>query len=69
MEREKLKQALRKYYSVSGTNLILRGERRPSYKVIVELHKHHNIPFDIWLDIRQYIDKKEQNSQSPTDGS
>ncbi|DAB40786.1 MAG TPA: hypothetical protein CFH81_00320 [Sulfurovum sp. UBA12169] len=55
MERKKLKEILNNYYSVSMRNMILRGERRPEYTVIVELHKVHGVPFDVWIDIKSFI--------------
>ncbi len=48
--------------------MILRGERKPKYEVMVELHQKHNIPFDIWLDIKSHItnDNKEGSSCTTT---
>ncbi len=48
--------------------MILRGERKPKYEVMVELHQKHNIPFDIWLDIKSHItnDNKEASSCTTT---
>jgi len=53
--RKKLKTALLNFYTNSGADLILRGERRPKYENICELHSKHRIKFDVWLDIKSYI--------------
>lgn len=66
MERKKIKQILLNYYSNAGTDMILRGERKPKYEVIVELHKKHKIPFDVWLDIKSYIENNTKNSNRST---
>lgn len=68
MEREKLKNILLKYYVGSTANSVLRGVRKPSYDVIVELAKEHDIPFDIWLDIKSYLknDTKQDSDESNT---
>ncbi len=55
MERKKLKQILIKFYSVAMANMILRGERRPSYEIICQLHSKYEVPFNIWLDIKSYV--------------
>lgn len=66
MERKEIKTILLNYYSKPGTDMILRGERKPKYEVIVELHKKHNIPFDVWLDIKTYIENDTKNSDRST---
>lgn len=68
MERENLKNILLKYYVDSASNHILRGIRKPSYEVMVELDKKHNIPFDIWTDIKSYLknDTKDETVVSNT---
>jgi hypothetical protein len=66
MKRKKIKQILVNYYSVAGADLILRGERKPKYEVIVELHKKHNIPFDVWLDIKSYIENDTKKDSCST---
>ncbi|WP_294964563.1 hypothetical protein [Sulfurimonas sp.] len=53
--RKKLKKALLNFYTNSGADLILRGERRPKYENIVELHSKYHIKFDVWFDIKSYI--------------
>lgn len=62
MKKEKLKKILLEYYKEPSMFAILRGIRRPSYEVIVELHKKHNIPFDVWLDIKSFI--KDNNKKA-----
>ena len=53
--RKKLKNALLEFYSVAGSDLILRGDRKPKLEAMVKLHYTHRIPFCIWLDIKSYI--------------
>lgn len=68
MTREKLKQLLTKYYSVAGVNMILRGERKPSYEVMYQLNESEKIPFTIWKDITTFISndmKKDPKESSP----
>ena len=69
MEKSKLKQLLLKYYKEPSMFAIIRGIRKPSYEVMVELHKKHNIPFDVWLDIKSFIKndtKKSKETSSVT---
>ena len=67
--REEVKKALLKSYSNSGADLILRGIRKPSYAVIVDLHKKHNISFDIWLDIKSHIKNDTKKDKKSSSGS
>lgn len=55
MKREKLKQLLSKHYSVAGVNMILRGERKPSYSVMYQLSEKSDVPFTAWKDITTFI--------------
>lgn len=55
MERKKLKQILINFYSVAMADMILRGDRRPSYEIICQLHSKYKIPFNVWLDIKSYL--------------
>lgn len=68
MKRENLKKILLNYYADSASNHILRGDRKPSYEIIVKLHKKHNIPFDVWTDIKSYLenDTKQETKESST---
>jgi hypothetical protein len=63
MKKKILKQILLKYYKEPSMFAILRGIRKPSYEVVVELHKKHNIPFDAWLDIKSYIENDTKNDK------
>jgi hypothetical protein len=69
MKRKNLKKLLIKSYTVAGADLILRGERKPRYEIMVELNKKNKIPFDIWLDIKSYLqenDTKHSNKNTNT---
>ena len=64
-------EKLRKYYGVSMCNMILRGERPPKYYMMVEMARDHDIPFDVWLDIKSHLtndtkDENESSSAKPT---
>jgi hypothetical protein len=59
MKREILKEILLKHYVNSAANSILRGIRKPSYEVMVELDKKHNIPFNSWIDIKSYLQEND----------
>lgn len=59
MKRENLKNILLKYYVDSASNHILRGIRKPSYEIMVELDSKHNIPFDSWIDIKSYLQEND----------
>ena len=62
MEKNKLKQILLKYYKEPSMFAILSGIRKPSYEIILKLHNDHKIPFDVWLDIKSYVnDTKKMN--------
>jgi hypothetical protein len=63
MNRKKLKNILLNFYSPAGADLILRGERKPKYEIVVELHKKHKVPFDIWLDIKSFIKNDTKNDK------
>jgi len=62
MERTKLKKILLNYYKDCSADSILRGIRRPAYAVLIELNKKHNIPFDVWLDIKSYLKNNTKNN-------
>lgn len=68
MKRENLKSILLNFYTDSASNHILRGIRKPSYDVIVELDKKHGVPFDVWTDIKSYLknDTKTTSKESTT---
>ncbi|MCT7633900.1 MULTISPECIES: hypothetical protein [Arcobacteraceae] len=59
-----LKNILAKYYSVPMINRILRGERKPSYEMMLTLEKEHNIPFCAWQDIESFISKNIPNNKN-----
>ena len=68
MERKKLKQILINFYSVAMADMILRGDRRPSYEIICQLRSKYKIPFNVWLDIKSYLenDTKKQSCSTTT---
>jgi len=69
MEKKKLKLILLKYYKEVSVYPILRGDKKPSYEVILKLHKIHKIPFEVWADIKLYIKndtKKSKETSSVT---
>jgi len=68
MKRKNLKKLLLKSYTVAGADLILRGDRKPRYEIMVELAKKNKIPFGIWLDIKSYLknDTKDCGVESNT---
>lgn len=66
MKREQLKQILLKYYSVAGVNMILRGDRKPSYETICLITKEHHIPFEAWLDIKTFVNNIKDTGDSTT---
>lgn len=68
MERKKLKQILINFYSVAMADMILRGDRRPSYEIICQLQSKYKIPFNVWLDIKSYLenDTKKQSCNATT---
>lgn len=55
MKKSKFKQILQNYYSDSTVRAIVRGFRKPSYKIMLKLNDEHNIPFTIWKDIKSFI--------------
>ena len=64
MDRKKLKQILYKYTDATSTVISwLNGNRRPSYEIMVQLHKDHKIPFTAWEDIKAYLcDSKKKEA-------
>jgi len=66
MKRKKLKQILLTFYSVAMADMILRGDRKPSYEIICKLQSKHKIPFNIWLDIKSYLSNDTKNTKCST---
>ncbi|WP_419767259.1 hypothetical protein [Arcobacter sp.] len=70
MEKNKLKEILQIFYKTSTVNAIVRGERKPSYEIILTLNNDFNIPFDSWKDIKSYINEtitdEEKESKYPS---
>lgn len=66
MERKIIKEKLLNHYVDSAANSILRGIRKPSYKVILTLYKEHNIPFEAWQDIKSFINSTQNDTQCNT---
>jgi len=62
MEKNTLRTILSQYYSTPGINKILKGDRRPRYEIILELHRKHKIPFDAWIDIKSFIKNDTKTS-------
>ena len=50
-----IKKILLNYYSTPMINRILRGERKPSYEMMITLQETHKIPFTAWKDIKSFI--------------
>ncbi len=59
MKKEELKKILDKYYSTHTVKSILYGRLVPSYKKAQMFYEKHNIPFEAWIDIKQFIKKKD----------
>ncbi|WP_148224971.1 hypothetical protein [Nitratifractor salsuginis] len=57
MEQRKIifNELVRHGYSDKAAYSHLRGERKPKYSVILDLHRRGIVPFDAWLDIRSYL--------------
>jgi len=68
MEKNTLRTILSQYYSTPSINKILKGDRRPRYEIILELHRKHKIPFDVWIDIKSFInnDTKKKGVKATT---
>jgi len=64
MEREKLKNILLKYYTNPASNHILRGIRKPSYENMLHMHKQDSVPFEIWQDIKSYLQENDTNKST-----
>jgi hypothetical protein len=59
MKREKLKKILLNYYREAAANHILRGIRKPSYENMLHMHEKDNVPFNIWQDIKSYLQEND----------
>lgn len=56
-----MKQILQKAkYSAISVKSILNGSRKPSYAKMLELNREHNVPFEVWEDIKKFIVKKDK---------
>ena len=44
-------------YSSSSVKSLRSGRMKPTYSLMVELDKEYGIPFDKWLDIREFLKK------------
>jgi len=64
MKKNNLKKVLSKFYEASTVNAIARGDRRPSYEMIIKLHEDFNIPFTAWKDIKSFINESITSSET-----
>jgi len=65
MKREKLKSILEEFYHSRATvNHILRGIRRPNYENILAINKKYKVPFEVWTDIKSYLQENDTKQKS-----
>ena len=57
-----LKSVLEKEYKTRMVYGILGGTRRPSYDTMFKLKKEHDIPFEIWMNIKNHILEEKKAS-------
>ena len=55
MKKDIIKKTLLLYYSKDSIKSILCGRRKPSYKIMLILQEKHQIPFEVWKDIKSFI--------------
>ena len=55
MERKEIVKILSQHFASSTIRSYLSGHRKPTYERMIMLYKEHNLPFDIWLDIKAFI--------------
>ena len=59
MNKTKIKTILEEKYGYDMVNSIMSGRRTPSFKVAKQLLKEYDIPVNVWVDIKSYL---QQNS-------
>jgi hypothetical protein len=63
MDKNKLKNILKEYYSDNMVNSIITGRRKPAYSCILILYEKYKIPFTAWKDIKSFLDKSLPNEK------
>jgi hypothetical protein len=59
MTREKLKQSLMAVgYENDSIKSLLCGRAKPSFKKAQLLYSKYGVPFEAWIDIKQYLQNK-----------
>lgn len=66
MKKDIIKKTLLLYYSKDSVKSILCGRRKPSYEVMLKLNEQHNIPFEVWKDIKSFINTNIPNTKENT---
>lgn len=64
MNKLKLKEILGFFYKTSTVNAIIRGDRKPSYNIILKLEESYDIPFTAWKDIKSFLKSSIANEQN-----
>ena len=60
MKRKKIQKALLENgYTYDTMKSIMCGRSRPSMKRAIELKQNHKVPFEVWIDIKSYLQKND----------
>ena len=56
MKREQIQKALlANGYSYDSMKSLMCGRAKPSMKRAIELNKNFKVPFEVWIDIKSYL--------------
>ena len=64
MKRQNIKKALVEIgYEPDSIKSLLCGRALPSMSKAIKLRNEHNIPLDAWIDIKSFINSKENGTK------
>lgn len=69
MKRAEIKKALEYIgYTADSVKSLMCGRALPSMSKAIKLNSEHNVPLEVWIDIKSYLknDTKQEASESNT---
>ena len=64
LSEQHVREALESVYKQRMVYSILSGDRKPSYEAMYELWEKHSIPFQVWRNITDHIEKEEETEKA-----
>jgi len=67
MKRKEIQTALLKNgYSYDSMKSLMCGRAKPSMTRAIELNQKFNVPFEVWIDIKSYLQENDTKKHSTT---